>query len=106
MKLTYKEHKIHLKSTFRTTHGASDEKTAIIIDIDGGLGEAAPVHYYGENIETVKVFLDKAAKVLGDDPFELEGLGGKLDRVAAWDFSAKAAIDIAMHDKICKQLGI
>jgi len=106
MKLSYKEHGIHLKSTFRTTHGASDEKTAIIVDIEGGLGEAAPVHYYGESIESVKIFLDKAAAVIGDDPFQLEALGGKLDKIAAWNYSAKAAIDMAMHDAACKRLGI
>lgn len=106
MRLNYKEHEIHLKSTFRTTHGASDVKRVIVIDIDGGLGEASPVHYYGENLETVKIFLEKAQAVLGDDPFTLEELGTKLDRVLAWNYSAKAAIDMAMHDLACKKLGI
>ncbi len=106
MKLTVKEHEIHLKNTFRTTHGASDVKKAVVVDIDGGLGEAAYVHYYGESLETVGIFLEKAKAVLGDDPFKLEDLGKKLDGIAAWNFAAKAAIDMAMHDKACKQLGI
>ena len=37
---------------------------------------------------------------------QLELLGKKLDNIAAWNYSAKAAIDIAMHDLICKRLGI
>jgi L-Ala-D/L-Glu epimerase len=106
MKMTVREHEIHLINTFRTTHGATDVKKPIIVDIDGGLGEAAYVNYYGESLETVKAFLDKAKVVLGDDPFQLEELGGKLDKVAAWNFSAKAAIDMAMHDRACKTLGI
>jgi L-Ala-D/L-Glu epimerase len=106
MKLSYKEHEIHLKSTFRTTHGASDVKRVLIVDIDGGLGEASPVYYYGENLETVKIFLEKASQILGDNPFELESLGQKLDHILAWNYSAKAAIDMAMHDRVCKQLGI
>ncbi len=106
MKMTVKEHEIHLKNTFRTTHGASDVKKAVVIDIDGGLGEAAYVHYYGESIETVKIFLEKAKSVLGNDPFQLEDLGRKLDGIAAWNYAAKAAIDMAMHDKACKELAI
>jgi L-alanine-DL-glutamate epimerase-like enolase superfamily enzyme len=106
MKMNFREHEIHLKSTFRTTHGASDSKRVLIVDIDGGLGEASPVYYYGENLETVKIFLDKARNVLGDSPFELESLGQRLDQVLAWNFSAKAAIDMAMHDRACQQLGI
>lgn len=106
MKMTVREHEIHLKSTFRTTHGASDLKKAVIIDIDGGLGEAAYVHYYGESLETVKIFLDKAKAVLDNDPLQLEDLGRRLDGIAAWNFAAKAAVDMAMHDKACKELGI
>ena len=106
MKLTYKEHEIHLKNTFRTTHGESDAKKVVIVDIDGGLGEASPVHYYGENLETIKIFIDNAKEILSDDPFQLEDLSNKLEHVAAFNYSAKAAIDMAMHDKVCKMLGI
>jgi len=106
MKLSYTEHEIHLKNTFRTTHGASDVKRILIVNIDGGLGEASPVHYYGENLDTVKIFLQKAEAVLGDDPFALEELGARLDGILAWNYSAKAAVDIAMHDLACKKLGI
>jgi len=106
MNLSYKEHEIHLTNTFRTTHGASDVKRVIIVDIDGGLGEASPVYYYGESLESVKLFLESAGSKLGDDPFQLEGLGIALDRILAWNFSAKAAIDMAMHDLVCKRLGI
>ncbi len=106
MKINIKEHEIHLKTTFRTTHGASDSKRVIITDIDGGLGEASPVHYYGENLDTVKIFLHQASNILSDDPFQLESLGKKLDSIAAFNYSAKAAIDMSMHDLVCKKLGI
>jgi L-alanine-DL-glutamate epimerase-like enolase superfamily enzyme len=106
MKLSYRELEIHLKNTFRTTHGASDVKRVIVVDIDGGLGEASPVYYYGEDLNTVKEFIDKAAGVLGDDPFRLEEIGERLDRILAWNYSAKAAIDMAVHDLACKKIGI
>lgn len=106
MKVSIREHDIHLFSTFRTRHGASDTKRALVVDIDGGLGEAAPVHYYGENTETVKNFVGKASEILGDDPFQIESIGEKLDRVAALNYSAKAAIDVALHDLVGKKLDI
>jgi L-alanine-DL-glutamate epimerase-like enolase superfamily enzyme len=106
MELTVREFDIHLKDTFRTTHGASDVKRALIVDIDGGLGEAAPVHYYGESPETVNSFMAKAAEVLGDDPFQLDAVHARLDHLAALNNSAKAAIDMALHDLVGKKLGI
>ena len=106
MKINIKEHEIHLKHTFRTTHGASDSKKVLVVDIDGGLGEAPPVHYYGEDPNTVRNFVDKAAGILGDDPFALEAINDKLDKLAAFNYSAKAAIDMALHDLVGKKLGI
>lgn len=106
MKINIKEHEVHLKHTFRTTHGAEDTKRVLVVDIDGGLGEAPPVHYYGEDLNTVRNFVDKAKTILGDDPFALEAINDKLDKLAAFNYSAKSAIDMALHDLIGKKLGI
>jgi len=106
MKVSIKEHAVHLKHTFRTTHGAEDIKKLIIVDIDGGLGEAPPVHYYGEDLTTVRNFVEKASQILGDDPFQMETISQNLEKVAAVNYSAKSAIDIALHDLIGKKLGI
>jgi L-alanine-DL-glutamate epimerase-like enolase superfamily enzyme len=106
MRVSIKEFDIHLINTFRTTHGAIDTKRALIVDIDGGLGEAAPARYYGEDATTVRNFVEKASKILGDDPFQLESLSEKLDGVAALNYSARAAIDVALHDLVGKKLGL
>ena len=98
--------KVHLKDTFRTTHGADDEKELVIVDIEGGLGEASPVYYYGETVETVKNFITRAEDVIGDDLFKLEDICDRLNKVAAYNSSAKAAIDIALHDAIGKKLNM
>lgn len=97
---------VHLKETFRITHGATDEKNLVIVDIDGGLGEASPVSYYGETENSVNDFLDRASEHIGDDPFKLEEIGERLEHLAALNYSAKAAIDIALHDLIGKRLGV
>lgn len=106
MELNFKTLKVHLKETFRTTHGAADEKNIVIVDINGGLGEASPVSYYGESVDTVNSFISRAMDVIGDDPFRLEEISGRLEKVAAYNSAAKAAIDIALHDLIGKKLNV
>ncbi len=97
---------VHLKETFRIAHGASDERDIIVVDIEGGLGEASPVHYYGESIETIASFIKKAGDVIGDDMFKLEDIVNKLNNMMAYNTAAKAAIDIALHDAVGKRLGV
>jgi len=95
---------VHLKDTFRTAHGASDEKRLVIVDIDGGLGEASPVDYYGESVETVNDFIERANGAIGDDIFRLDDIAARLNKIAAFNGAAKAAIDIALHDAVGKRL--
>jgi len=104
--IDYKTVKVQLTDTFRTTHGAADEKVVVIVNIAGGLGEASPVSYYGETVETVISFINRAKDVIGDDIFKLEDICGSLNKVAAYNSAAKAAIDIAIHDAIGKKLNI
>jgi len=104
--LKHKTVKVHLKNTFRTAHGASDMRELVIVNIDGGLGEASPVPYYGESIETIKDFVEKASDLIGDDIFKLEDIIDRLNNFRAYNTAAKAAIDIALHDAIGKKLNI
>ncbi|UCE67152.1 MAG: dipeptide epimerase [Candidatus Zixiibacteriota bacterium] len=106
MKIKTEEYDIHLINTFRTTHGARDVMQILIVNIDEGLGEASPVHYYGEDLNTVRNFINKAAGKIDIDPFQLEKLSFDLEKVGAFNYSAKAAIDMAMHDLTAKKLGI
>jgi L-alanine-DL-glutamate epimerase-like enolase superfamily enzyme len=106
MKINTEEYQIHLVNTFRTTHGARDVMDVLIVNIEEGLGEASPVHYYGEDLFTVKNFIEKASRQIDADPFQLEKLSSDLERVGAFNYSAKAAIDMAMHDLAGKKLGV
>ncbi len=78
----------------------------MIVQIDEGIGEAAPSQYYGENAETVIECLEKIKDLLGDDPFQIESILSSLDKKIARNFSAKAAIDMALHDLVAKRLNI
>ena len=104
--IDYKTIKVHLIDTFRTAHGAADEKEVVIVKIAGGLGEASPVSYYGETVETVISFINRADNVIGDDFFKLEDICNNLNKVAAYNSAAKASIDIAIHDAIGRKLNI
>ncbi len=76
------------------------------MNIDEGIGEAAPSEYYNENADTVIESLEKVKDQLGDDPFQIELILSKLNEKITGNFSAKASIDMALHDLMGKRLGV
>jgi L-alanine-DL-glutamate epimerase-like enolase superfamily enzyme len=109
MKLTHEPLPLETQFEFRISVGAKQRhvNTLVRIHHDGieGWGEASPSHYYGENEALVRVALDTWSPHLGDDPFALEAISARLDRVLLGNTSARAAIDMALHDWIGKRLG-
>jgi L-Ala-D/L-Glu epimerase len=70
-----------------------------------GLGEATPVYYWGETVESALGFLSaEVSAALGDDPFALEAIGRRL-AARPGEQAAKCALDGALHDWIGKRLG-
>ena len=43
-----------------------------------GWGEAAPIERYAETARSALAYVEAAAGTLGDDPFALEEIGGRL----------------------------
>jgi L-alanine-DL-glutamate epimerase-like enolase superfamily enzyme len=71
-----------------------------------GRGEAAPVYYRGESAEGALSFLrERAAPLLGDDPFELERIGRAV-AAGGGEAAARAALDGALHDWVGRRLGV
>ena len=71
-----------------------------------GRGEASPVYYRGETVESAREFLTTAAPPLvGDDPFALEEIEERLEDVEG-EAAGKAALDAALHDWIGRRLGV
>src|SRR5690349_22811274 len=70
-----------------------------------GFGEAAPIERYDETAESAKAFLDDAGDLVGDDPFALEDIGGRLAGHPG-EQAAKAALDAALHDLCGKLAGV
>ncbi|MBI1803446.1 MAG: dipeptide epimerase [Ignavibacteriae bacterium] len=110
MKLTFEYIELKLRHTFTISRSSRDVEPCIIVSLehDGivGYGEAAPSERYGETPETVIAFLKKSDLIHFNDPFQLDEILSYISELAPNDFSARAAIDIALHDLIGKKLKI
>lgn len=105
MKLTVQPMSLNLRTTFRVSHGASDQRHNVLLTLeqDGliGYGEAAAVFYYGNTQESLTAALT-ALPALGDDLFALENT---LNALPEMPHAAQAAVDMALHDLWGKRLG-
>ncbi len=102
---------LRTKHPFIIARGGRSEFNTVwvrLIDDEGkeGWGEATPSRYYGETAETVLAALDVYAKVLPDDPFDLEQAERTFERALPRNPSARAALSGALHDLVGKRLGI
>jgi L-Ala-D/L-Glu epimerase / N-acetyl-D-glutamate racemase len=68
-----------------------------------GYGEAAPIDRYGEAVHPALAWLEEASSLLGDDPWALDEIHGRLP---AGQQAARAAVDAALHDLCAKQAGL
>lgn len=102
MKITAAPLTLNLRTTFRIAHGASDQRFNVLCQIEGGLGEAAVVPYYGDTQEGILAYLRQLGELPGNDPALLEDL---LANLPPGSPAAHAGVDIALHDLWGKQMG-
>ena len=71
-----------LAETFTIARESTDTADVVHVAIrhDGieGRGEAAPIERYGENAGSALAFVEEHGDLVGDDPFALEEIGGRL----------------------------
>lgn len=113
MKITWHRRSLHLKNPFniaRMPSSKSTDKTVLLVQIehDGkiGWGEAAPISYYHQTLDSAEAAFAQAGALLGDDPFALEAIHARLWKQFPDQSAAIAAIDGALHDLIGKLLDI
>lgn len=110
MKITYSSFDLKLRHTFTIARSSRDVSPVVFVELeqDGivGFGEAAPSRRYGETVETVSAFLKALDLSRFESPFQLESILDHVERLAPGNTSAKAAVDIALHDWIGKKLGV
>ena len=108
MKLTFKTIDLHLRHPFTITRGSSVIDPVVVVELEHeglvGLGEAAPSSRYGETIETVKHFLARLELHSFESPHNVQQIHAYLETLSSGDYSAKAAVDIAVWDWIGKKL--
>ena len=109
MRLEWETHEVRTRFEFRIAHGSRRTHRNTFVRIEHeqwtGLGEASPSHYYGESPQSVEGALAAFAAALGDDPFALDAIDARLDGVMLGMGSARAAVEMALHDWIGKALG-
>lgn len=103
MKFSWEVLELKLKDTFRISRGELDCKKIVVAHLDDGMGEASPTGYYNENFETVISFFGQAKPVLEKSTSEIEKILDKLDQIQNLNYSAKAAIDMALYDLLAKK---
>src|SRR5690348_11960365 len=101
---------LQLTTPFRISRSVQHVAANAVVELSFGeqvgYGEAAPSRYYGESVETVLACIALFAGNLGDDPFAIEEIMTRLDRVIRLNPAAKAAVNMALYDLVGKQLGV
>lgn len=104
MKLSFVPHILKFKRPFSIAHGSRNSTPVVFtrLEYEGifGYGEASMPPYLGENHETVLKFLSKAEKVLQkiSNPLTIKTILSEIDKIENGNTSAKASVDIALHD--------
>ena len=98
---------LHLKHPFKIARRATDAHRQVIsVEIDGGIGETAPARFYGETVETVSVALETIASAFPDTLDAIHDVMATVETAIGGNYAAKSAIDMALHDRLAKKLGV
>ena len=105
MKLTSRVATVQLAETFTISRGSENEADVVQVEVEhdgvSGFGEAAPIARYDESAASALAWL--AGVELGDDPFALDEIAGRLP---PGEQAARAAVDHALHDLQGKLTGL
>ena len=98
---------LQLVHPFKIARRAVDSfRQVISIELDGGLGETAPAKFYGETVETVQCALEIFDPFLDGSLDAIQAIMNELESVMHGNYAAKSAIDMALHDRLGKVLGV
>jgi L-alanine-DL-glutamate epimerase-like enolase superfamily enzyme len=101
---------LQLTTPFRIARSVQHTASNVVVQVRHGevvgYGEAAPSSYYGESQETVLACIAMFAGNLGDDPFLIEDVQQRLNKVIGVNPAAKAAVDMALYDIVGKILNL
>ena len=109
MKLTHRTVTLALREPFSISRSTDETVDSVFVELEhenvSGYGEASPQDHYSESVASASAFLAEAASLLGDDPFALDEIEGRLGALPG-EHAAKAAVDMALHDLCGKVAGV
>jgi L-Ala-D/L-Glu epimerase len=98
---------LELAETFVISRESQDTAEVVQVEVshDGvsGFGEGAPIDRYRESAETALQYIEEFADALGEDPFALDEIEGRLE---PREWAARSALDAALHDLQGKLTGV
>jgi L-alanine-DL-glutamate epimerase-like enolase superfamily enzyme len=107
MEITARTATLELAETFVISRTSQDTAEVVQVELrhDGvsGFGEGAPIKRYSESAESALQYIEDLGDALGDDPFALEFIEGRLE---PREWAARSAIDAALHDLQGKLTGL
>lgn len=99
--------KLYLKNPFKISRRDTDSYREVVsVEIDGGVGEAAPAKFYGETAQTVISAIEKVKPVLDGNLDHVQDVMADIESILDGNYAAKSAIDMALHDRLGKKLGV
>ncbi|PBQ33260.1 dipeptide epimerase [Sphingobacteriaceae bacterium] len=110
IELNYKVYKLEFKYPFGVSSNTRKETSSVFIELKTsefiGYGEACLPAYLGETVEGTISFFEKARPLLerSSAPISIPLLLHQIDVLEEGNNAAKAAIDLALHDLLCKTL--
>ena len=98
---------LQLQHPFKIARRATDASRQVIsVEIDNGIGEAAPARFYGETVETARIALETIAPALPDNLDAIHDVMTTVETTLGGNYAAKSAIDMALHDRLGKKIGV
>lgn len=93
---------------FGISRGTTSESHVFFLELEGGgLGECSPVRYYKQDpAEGAPLAVKMAEGVTDENLFDLDYHAKRAKEIAPNHSSARAAFDLALHDRIGHRLGI
>jgi L-alanine-DL-glutamate epimerase-like enolase superfamily enzyme len=90
---------LQLAETFTIARESQDTAEVVQVELRhhgaSGFGEAAPIGRYEESAQSALAYVEEASSQLGDDPWALDEIHGRLP---AGEHAARSALDAALHD--------
>lgn len=98
---------LQLRHPFKIARRATDAYRQVVsVEIDGGIGETAPARFYGETVATVRLALETIAPALTTNLDAIHDVMAAAETAFGGNYAAKSAIDMALHDRLGKKLGV